>query len=53
MLWHENENVPHRSSEVCSAGLDGQSIFPENDDKIVSEPFRRDHSKNAVCSLYG
>jgi hypothetical protein len=42
-LCHENENVPHRSSERCWAGLDFLSIFPENDDKIASLHLSPDH----------
>jgi len=37
--------------KFVSAGLDCQSVFPENDDKIVSEPLRRHHSKNAQFAM--
>jgi hypothetical protein len=40
------ENVPHRSSEDCSAGVDFHSVLPEKDDKLVSVPLNPDRSKN-------
>ena len=46
-----DENLPLRSSEGCSAGLDFQAIFHENDDKIVSVPVCSDHSKNAHVAV--
>ena len=44
--------MPHHSSEVCSAGLDYQSIFPQTDDKIPSASLCPDclkHELLAVC----
>jgi len=41
--------VSYRSSE-CSAGLDFQAIFPEND-KTVSIPLYPNRSKNAQFAL--
>jgi len=38
-LCHANENVPHHSSEVCSAGLDFQSLFPQTDVKLQAHLF--------------
>jgi len=43
--------VPHHSSEGCSTGLDYQSIFTENDDKIASVPLCPDYSKNAQFAI--
>ena len=43
--------MPHRSTEVCSAGLDFQVIFYENEDKIVSVPLCPDRSKNAQLAI--
>jgi hypothetical protein len=37
--------------KVVLACLDFQSIFPENDDKIVSTPLCPNHSKNAHSSM--
>jgi hypothetical protein len=51
LLCHANENVPHRSSEGCSAGLDFQSIFLDDNDKIVSVPLCPDHSKKAQFAI--
>jgi hypothetical protein len=52
LLCHANENVPHRSSEGCSAGLDFQSTFLDDNDKIVSVPLCPIHSKNAQFAIY-
>ena len=52
LLWHVSENVTHHSSEGCSAGLDFQSVFLDNNNKIVSIPLCSNHSKNtqfAIC----
>jgi hypothetical protein len=39
------------STDVCSAGLDFQAIFSENEDKIVSLPLCSDRSKNAQLAI--
>jgi hypothetical protein len=52
LLCHVSENVTHHSSEGCSAGLDFQSVFLDNNNKIVSVPLCPDHLKNtqfAIC----
>jgi hypothetical protein len=52
-LCNSNKNVPLRSTEVCSAGLNFQAIFSENDDKIISLPLCSDRSKNAQLATCG
>jgi hypothetical protein len=52
-LCNANQNVPHRSTERCSAGLDFQAIFSENYNKIVSLPLCSDRSKNAQLAICG
>jgi hypothetical protein len=39
------------STDVCSAGLDFQAIFSENEDKIVSVPLCFNRSKNAQLAI--
>jgi len=51
-MYHEDENVPHHSSEVCSAGLDFQSIFPQTDNKITSASLYPDYLKHALLAVY-
>jgi len=43
--------VPHHSSEVCSAGLDFESIFPQTDDKITSASLCPDYLKHALLAV--
>jgi hypothetical protein len=40
------------SSEGCLAGLDFHTMFPKNEDKIVSLPLGPNHSKNAQLAIY-
>jgi hypothetical protein len=51
LLCHANANVPHRSSEGCSAGLDFQSTFLDDNDKIVSVPLCPNYSKMAKFAI--
>ena len=43
--------MPYHSSEVCSAGLDFQSIFPQTDDKIASASLCPDYLKHALLTV--
>ena len=51
MLCGHKWNVPHHWSEVCAAGLDFQSIFPQTDDKISSASLCSDYLKHALLAI--
>ena len=43
--------MPHHSSQVCSAGLDFQSIFPQTDEKIDSTSLCPDYLKHVLLAI--